>query len=87
MWLLEMKSIGTGDYTDGLHGRLGQSKRKVSKLEKRYKKNYLELNSGRCRDGSIRKIKRYEKWRRRLNINLIRVPKGGKKREMILKRQ
>lgn len=46
---------------DGLHGRLGQHKRKVSKVKKRYKKNYIELNSGRCRDGSIRKIQKYEK--------------------------
>lgn len=34
--LLEMKYIGTGDFMNGWTSRLGQHKRKVSKLKKKY---------------------------------------------------
>lgn len=58
-----------------LHGRLGQCKRKLSESEKRYKKNYVELNSGRCREGSIRKIKRYGKQNEKIEHKSNQSPR------------
>lgn len=87
-----MKYIGPGDFMNGLTSRLGQHKRILSKLEKKYEKNQ-EIYSGGCRDGNIRKIKRHAKQlrdmqnhMRRSNINLTRVnlPEGENKGETIL---
>lgn len=48
--------IGTGDFMNRLTSRLGQHRRKVSKLEKKYEKN-PEWYSGGYRDEKVRKVK------------------------------